>query len=94
MTALLPASRFVVLTDKHGRFRSIAIVSGAEPEVVPGEHGFLWVDTGVDGTLENPVLKMWDEEAADWQVIAAPPYIDDSPPSNRFVGQIWVDTSS
>jgi hypothetical protein len=69
VTSLLPAGRFVVLTDKHGRFRSIAIVSGAEPEVVPGEHGFLWVDTGVGGALENPVLKMWDEDSRVWRAL-------------------------
>jgi hypothetical protein len=69
MMALLNHDRFTILTDRHGRFLGIALVSSSAPAVGPGFHGFLWVDTGLDGTVDAPVWKYYDEATGEWVTI-------------------------
>jgi hypothetical protein len=65
-----------VISDRWGRFRSIAIVSGDTPEVGAGDDGFLWIDVGVDGSVTLPVLKVYDEQSEAWVVMVSAGFID------------------
>jgi len=65
MSTIEPRTKFAEITDKWGRFRSIAIISPDAPTVSAGEDGFLWLDTSPDA----PVLKVWDEDASAWLVV-------------------------
>ena len=71
MSIVTQRTKFTQITDKWGRFRSVAIMSPDAPTVGSGDDGFLWIDTGVDGTPAVPVLKIWDEAAAVWYLIGS-----------------------
>ena len=66
MSIVTQRTKFAEITDKWGRFRSIAIISPDTPTVSAGEDGFLWLDTS---TPTAPVLKVYDEDADTWVVV-------------------------
>ena len=68
MSTIEPRTKFAQITDKWGRFRSIAIISPDAPEVSAGEDGFMWLDTS---TPTAPVLKVYDEDASAWRQVGA-----------------------
>jgi hypothetical protein len=84
-----------LITDRWGRFQSVALWSPVTPTVGAGDDGFLWADIGVDGTVSYPVLKVYDEPMATWQKVALAPDVDTTLAANsdvRGVSQKAVKT--
>lgn len=56
---------------RGGETISLDVVSPFEPPEEWREDGFLWIDTGVDGTPENPAWKIWDDLRKEWVLTRA-----------------------
>ena len=91
MSIVTQRTKFAEITDKWGRFRSVAIISPDTPTVSAGEDGFLWLDTS---TSTAPVLKVYDEDVDTWVVVnTSLIHFAAIEPIATWTGMFWMDTS-